>query len=180
MIRKAIIVVLTLAAVGMAIAWAASYLKWPGYWRFHSPRLHLTGGHAFYTETYCQWWILHKVHREQELQQAILVNGILHVTVGYLTPRSETPLRTSHEWSSFSFRVDTFWSWNQRDRVTVRLKLPLYAPFFVFAAYPAIAFIRGPVRRYRRRRRGRCLKCGYDLTGNVSGVCPECGKRTPL
>jgi len=25
---------------------------------------------------------------------------------------------------------------------------------------------------------GRCLKCGYDLTGNVSGVCPECG--TPV
>ena len=22
---------------------------------------------------------------------------------------------------------------------------------------------------------GRCQKCGYDLTGNVSGVCPECG-----
>ena len=20
-----------------------------------------------------------------------------------------------------------------------------------------------------------CLECGYDLTGNVSGVCPECG-----
>jgi uncharacterized paraquat-inducible protein A len=29
-----------------------------------------------------------------------------------------------------------------------------------------------------RRRRGLCVKCGYDLTGNTSGVCPECG--TPL
>ena len=26
-----------------------------------------------------------------------------------------------------------------------------------------------------RARQGRCLKCGYDLTGNISGVCPECG-----
>ena len=26
--------------------------------------------------------------------------------------------------------------------------------------------------------RGRCLECGYDLTGNVSGVCPECA--TPV
>jgi hypothetical protein len=25
---------------------------------------------------------------------------------------------------------------------------------------------------------GVCLKCGYNLTGNVSGVCPECGKPT--
>lgn len=25
-----------------------------------------------------------------------------------------------------------------------------------------------------------CSKCGYDLTGNVSGVCPECGLKLPL
>jgi len=25
------------------------------------------------------------------------------------------------------------------------------------------------------REPGRCRRCGYDLTGNVSGVCPECG-----
>jgi hypothetical protein len=29
--------------------------------------------------------------------------------------------------------------------------------------------------RQRRRRTGLCSRCGYDLTGNVSGVCPECG-----
>ena len=29
-------------------------------------------------------------------------------------------------------------------------------------------------RRTRRRRRGRCAACGYDLTG-IDGVCPECG-----
>ena len=23
--------------------------------------------------------------------------------------------------------------------------------------------------------RGQCPRCGYDLTGNTSGVCPECG-----
>jgi hypothetical protein len=25
---------------------------------------------------------------------------------------------------------------------------------------------------------GHCTACGYDLTGNVSGICPECGKPT--
>lgn len=45
----------------------------------------------------------------------------------------------------------------------------------LFAAYPALAFIRGPLRRWHRRRRGGCAKCGYDLTGNTSGACPECG-----
>jgi hypothetical protein len=26
-----------------------------------------------------------------------------------------------------------------------------------------------------RRNLPTCLACGYDLTGNVSGTCPECG-----
>ena len=25
--------------------------------------------------------------------------------------------------------------------------------------------------------KGLCLKCGYNLTGNVSGICPECGEK---
>ncbi len=29
-----------------------------------------------------------------------------------------------------------------------------------------------------RRRQGPCVTSGYNLTGNVSGVCPECG--TPI
>ena len=29
-----------------------------------------------------------------------------------------------------------------------------------------------------RRQRGQCFACGYDLTANVSGTCPECGSRT--
>jgi len=31
--------------------------------------------------------------------------------------------------------------------------------------------------RARRPRRGFCKTCGYNLTGNVSGICPECGRR---
>lgn len=54
----------------------------------------------------------------------------------------------------------------------------LWPCFVLFATYPTIAFIRGPVRRWRRRRKGLCVKCGYDLTGNVTAVCPECGEAT--
>ena len=38
------------------------------------------------------------------------------------------------------------------------------------------AFYRSRIRA-RRRARGECLRCGYDLRGNISGVCPECGGR---
>jgi hypothetical protein len=48
----------------------------------------------------------------------------------------------------------------------------------LFAAYPLRAFTRGPLRRHRRRKRGLCICCGYNLTGNVSGICPECGTST--
>ena len=52
---------------------------------------------------------------------------------------------------------------------------PCWALSLLFAAYPATALIHGPLRHWRRRRKGLCLKCAYDLTGNVSGVCPEGG-----
>jgi len=43
---------------------------------------------------------------------------------------------------------------------------------------PAIGLALGLIAlrvRSRRLKTGVCAKCGYDLTGNVSGVCPECG-----
>lgn len=49
--------------------------------------------------------------------------------------------------------------------------VPLYLPFVVIGIPIAFLF-------WRDRRRfldGHCRKCGYDLRGNVSGVCPECG-----
>ena len=32
-------------------------------------------------------------------------------------------------------------------------------------------------RRLVRRRNGLCTECEYNLTGNVSGICPECGMK---
>jgi hypothetical protein len=48
-------------------------------------------------------------------------------------------------------------------------------------AIPPLAWALWYYRRDRLRRRvaeGRCAKCGYALTGNISGKCPECG--TPI
>jgi hypothetical protein len=49
--------------------------------------------------------------------------------------------------------------------VHVAIRMPAYAPIIVFGLYPCVAFVRGPVRRYRRAWRGRCLACGYSLRG---------------
>jgi len=58
----------------------------------------------------------------------------------------------------------------------------LVFPFWMITAglflSGTIPLFRGPLRRWYRRRRGHCIHCGYNLTRNRSGRCPECGMRT--
>jgi hypothetical protein len=51
------------------------------------------------------------------------------------------------------------------------IRFPFGFPFLIVAVPTAIIFWRD----HRRRPPGHCRICGYNLTGNVSGVCPECG-----
>lgn len=53
--------------------------------------------------------------------------------------------------------------------------LPNWIPSVFLALPTAYLFYFFRDRRYPR---GHCQRCGYDLTGNVSGVCPECGRAT--
>ncbi len=48
--------------------------------------------------------------------------------------------------------------------------LPLWIPLLITAVPTFILW------RRDRIPHGHCQRCGYDLTGNVSGRCPECGK----
>ena len=63
--------------------------------------------------------------------------------------------------------------------VLIRSGYGLAAASLAFAARFFIRAIkdRTDTRGYRLRH-GLCLACGYDLTGNVSGTCPECGSPT--
>ena len=45
-------------------------------------------------------------------------------------------------------------------------------------ACPSVLLARAMHRDRYSRRHNLCLNCGYDLTGNKSGVCPECGTPT--
>jgi predicted RNA-binding Zn-ribbon protein involved in translation (DUF1610 family) len=56
-------------------------------------------------------------------------------------------------------------------RLGGRWRLPLWIPA-ALAAGAALAVRRGS---RRLRTADGCARCGYNLTGNVSGVCPECG-----
>ena len=71
--------------------------------------------------------------------------------------------------------------WNPGQYRFRRIPLEPVWPGFAINTVFYAAVIAGPwtiavvLRRRSRIRRGRCLVCGYDLTGNTSGVCPECG-----
>ena len=59
--------------------------------------------------------------------------------------------------------------------LTYGVCFPHWILTLIFAVLPAIWFV-----QWRKRRRlasiGNCPSCGYDLTANTTGVCPECGE----
>ncbi len=95
-------------------------------------------------------------------------------------------------WYRESFAVD-FWAsgslysgWVMREGMFVThfsypigtrlhyLDIPLWLPALV-CLIPGIWLWR----RSRTHPKGCCQQCGYDLTGNVSGKCPECATDVP-
>ncbi len=61
--------------------------------------------------------------------------------------------------------VGTHWS----------VDFPFLPLVLLFALPSVISAILAWRRRIAMSRMGRCTACGYNLTANVSGVCPECG-----
>jgi hypothetical protein len=87
----------------------------------------------------------------------------------------------------FAHRIVTktylfLFSYRREDRVYAFLE---DASFWLFVLTPlagvasAWLLVRLRNRLLRRRPRTNCLECGYNLTGNVSGMCPECGAEVP-
>lgn len=97
------------------------------------------------------------------------------------------PLFRFNRWGFFAYSVSsqnpawspTEWLWADRPlyHYSFSFRVPLWFPVLLGAISTA-AFLRGPVRRWRRRRRNLCIHCGYNLTGNTTGRCSECGRET--
>ena len=51
--------------------------------------------------------------------------------------------------------------------------------YWILLGWPLFPIILQRVRGYGGMPEGYCQDCGYNLTGNVSGRCPECGLRVP-
>ena len=74
-------------------------------------------------------------------------------------------------WSSSHPSGFAIEEWPRREKVVM---FPLWLPVVLFAVMPVVWMI---------GRRGspsnRCPTCSYSLTGNTSGICPECGSPVP-
>ncbi len=67
-------------------------------------------------------------------------------------------------------------AWSTRVSSNLRtLEIGLWALLLLPGIPSASALTVHCVRRSHRRKLGRCLDCAYDLSGNESSRCPECG-----
>ncbi len=156
-IRKALIVVLSMATVAVVATWVLrnvadrvpAYSKAPSYSETSYTVMLLRGG---FFVTYFKpvpltfiWQNTHRAH--------VKFGGFL-LASGRYTERHGDFVAVGYKRS---------------------IECPYWFAFLLLAFYPTITFIRGPMCRRRRRKQGHCLTCGYNLTGLTEPRCPECG-----
>ena len=65
--------------------------------------------------------------------------------------------------------------WNGTGRVSMLVPWWLIPLGLAYPLWILVRHVHRTETRRVRRRLGLCRDCGYNLTGNESGVCPECG-----
>lgn len=98
------------------------------------------------------------------------------VSFGWVRDRNLGMLPRPHGWRWFEIgEVPGIYSLPQ---VTTggypRVSIPLWVPLILILIPSLIVW-----RLSERVPSGYCSTCKYDLTGNMSGVCPECSKPVP-
>ncbi len=78
----------------------------------------------------------------------------------------------------FDWSPPIWFQWQKRARLRMAsfvIATPLWIPS-VGLALTTIVLARPLLRTWHRRRHNLCVTCGYDLRGNTSRVCSECGQ----
>jgi hypothetical protein len=133
------------------------------------------------------WWIFRyddSVYDVKRVRQArVTVQSYWNSRIQPLPPASElTPAQLRAEQASLA-QLDAAYLAAQRIlsnvgyesywAVTFPMWLLMVPAMLLIPATWILSMLRGAM----RTRAGRCRSCGYDLTGNTSGVCPECGAK---
>ena len=119
-------------------------------------KAYLAQSHWNISESKSGWYLIRQ--RSSTLAESFGLPGV---------SRRSTPVRSG---SSVNGRRSV---WVEEQVLQCRLPVWLV---LVIAAIPTVLCCY--LRRKLRRRVG-CCQCGYNLLGNVSGICPECGESVP-
>ncbi len=76
--------------------------------------------------------------------------------------------------NDFNPLSNSYFGWPQTRDIYIGCWL-FEIPIWMF--FSLASLITAGLWRWDRAPKGGCANCGYDLTGNVSGVCPECGAK---
>jgi hypothetical protein len=120
-----------------------------------------------------------------ELKDICIEDGAVNIgadlpTEGWIIRMGPGWVRGWHfEWSKNSVLYDLRWlDWAPRfdyersDMTYIRATVPIWIPLALVLLPIGLAWLR----RRRAPIGPLCETCGYNLTGNVSGRCPECGE----
>ncbi len=191
-LTKLVVFLLLGAIVNVAVAWGcAKWSNWletiiwletpvtmssPAAWQLDNvpkswpdkPAYAATGGNGWKLLTDQVWTLDDKVFMLSEMRFGVPAKSFAYYRL--LAQSSST------YWSEYRYA-------NQRFGGNYPLPLhPIWPGFAIDTIfYAALTWIlwSSPfaARRMIRRRRGHCIKCGYDLRGDFSAGCPECGWR---
>ena len=65
--------------------------------------------------------------------------------------------------------------WTPKNRAQMRIDMPIWMLAILLGMYPLMRCVFAARNAWTRRGVRHCSVCGYNLTGNTSGRCPECG-----
>lgn len=105
---------------------------------------------------------------DRPMPQIALEHGIPRELSDAFDPLFVPPIFT---WLGLELRID-------RSTSIESIRVPTWMLVAVFSLLP----LWRESGRYSKRRRSRanlCVECGYNLTSNTSGICPECGTKVP-
>lgn len=176
MTRRLFVIVLTLASISTAVLGWASYVA-PT--RLMLPVTARLSGYVYFADGLVRFYWYHgsadiRLEPSQNFRRVVVRRvhdgalwwDVRHAALGRIRPNAifsnDIPA---------PFRIG-------RDRlrmVGVRFRVAWLVAALI--AYPFVLLLRIRVSRHAHRP-GHCIYCRYDLRGSVSGICPECGRKS--
>lgn len=192
LLRTSTLIVLTLCSISLAVLWGSTHVSWVPSNRISNPVLnlattdrnvHISINSSKFTELLIYAWYGNaSVSVIRWIDPTAPVSEIRWQRGPFAVCKTRIPTSICSNLEDVPYVDGTekgtlFPSRGNRIPVWYRFDCPIWIMFVTVAIVPSITFVRFALRRRRSRRLGpTCKKCGYNLTGNTSGVCPECGQ----